>query len=60
MVRDEQRIFILRVWLERTRSEGGADWRASLTDEADRSRPRYFSSLTDLLAHLRDLLEGRE
>lgn len=60
MARDEQRIYILRVWLERPRPDGAPAWRASLTDEADRSRPSYFSSLRGLLAHLRDLLGGLE
>jgi len=58
MHRYDQRVYILRVWLEHDRPEDGPSWRASLTDELDGRTPRYFASPQGLLDHLRERLQG--
>lgn len=58
MRRYDQRVYILRVWIERDRFSGRPSWRASLTDELEGRTQRYFSSLASLLEHLRDRLQA--
>ncbi len=53
MRREDQRIYVLRVWIERESDTEQARWRASLSDGADGRRTHYFSSLT----LLRDLFD---
>lgn len=61
MQRYDQRVYILRVWIERDRATEPPRWRASLTDERNGRTQRYFSSLASLLEHLRERLEaGRD
>lgn len=57
MRRYDQRIYVLRVWVERAEGAARARWRASLSDATDRRRIHYFSSLPRLLAYLRELLD---
>jgi len=58
MHRYDQRVYILRVWLERGGAPETPGWRASLTDEINGRTQRYFSSPDALLEHLRERLQS--